>query len=155
MNNKLSNIIINKRKQMKISRRELARRIEVDQAYLSRIEKDEIDKPSVKILFNLCKELNLSFIDLLFKCYNYIEIETLGVFNNINEIFSFVDDSIIKTVTIVDKNGNDKISLKKTLDLFKDNKIDIKNTIGLLSCITNKYLIDYLTKEEIMEIEKK
>lgn len=155
MNNKLSNIIIDKREKMKLSRRELARRIDVDQAYLARIEKGEVEKPSIKILLNLCEELNINFIKLLFKTYNHTEIETLGIFNNINEVFNFVDDSTIEKVIIKDKNDNERISLKKILDLFKEDRLDMKNTIGLLCCLTNKNLIDYLTEEEIMEIEKK
>lgn len=154
MNNKLANIIIEQRKKMELSRRELARRIGVDQAYLSRIEKGEVGKPSIKILMSLSEELNIDFITLLFKTYEHEEIEMLGIFNNINEVFNFVDNDVIEKVIVKDENNNYRISLKKILDLFKEDKLDIRNTIGLLSCLTNKNLINYLTKKEILEIEK-
>lgn len=154
MNNTIANIIIENREKLGISQRELAKKLNIDSAYMSRIEQGKIKKISIKLLIDISNKLKISFIDLLFKSYTHEEIEALGVFNNINEAFNFVNDDIIEKVTIKDENNNQRISLFKTLNLYKNNELDIKNTIGLLCCLTNKNLFNYLTENELKDIQK-
>ena len=154
MENTLAKIIIESREKEKLSQRELARRIDIDNAYISRIEKGEIKKPSIIILMKLSKELKINFINLLFMTYTSDEINAIGVFNNINDVFNFVDDETIEKVTIIDENDNKRISIVKMLEKYKKNEIDTNKFLGLLSCITNKNFYDYLTQEEMEKLEE-
>ena len=61
----LGTIIKEKREEKNISIRELAKIIKTDYSGLSKIENGKTKKPSPEILFNLCKELDLNFLNLL------------------------------------------------------------------------------------------
>ncbi len=154
MENKIAKIIIKKRQELGISQRELARRLNIDSAYMSRIEQGKIKKISIKLLIDISDKLKIDFIDLLFMSYSHEEIEILGIFHDLNEAYNFVSDEIVDKVVIIDENNNSRISLLKILELYKDNKLNTKNTIGLLSCLTNKNLFNWLTQAEKKEIEK-
>ena len=143
MNNEVANLLIEYRKKENISQRELARRLEVDNAYIARIENGTIKKLSIN-LFELLQISN----------YTGEEIEILQVFgDNINDFCNFVDDEIIKQYLIKDENGNIRISIIKILDDYKKEKININKTLGLLSCSINKNIYNYLTEKEIKKLE--
>lgn len=155
MNNEVANLLIEYRKKENISQRELARRLEVDNAYIARIENGTIKKLSINLLGKISKELDISFFELL-QISNYTgeEIEILQVFgDNINDFCNFVDDEIIKQYLIKDENGNIRISIIKILDDYKKEKININKTLGLLSCSINKNIYNYLTEKEIKKLE--
>lgn len=149
----LKDIIVNKRTEMKMSRRELARRINIDQAYLSRIEKGTIKKPSVIMLFKLCNQLKLNYWNILTTLYNEQEMDALSLSSNMNEICHLANDELIEKVLIKDDFDNNRISIVKILELFKQDKLTLNETINLLSVLTNKFLIDGLTKEEYKKVK--
>ena len=153
MKDNLSNLIEEKRKKVGISQRELARRINIDNAYISKIEKGEIKKPSINILYKICTELKINFLQTLLDTYENNELEAIGFFNNINEAFNFINNETLEKVLIKDKNQNIRISLIKILELYKNNLLNEKETISLLSCLTNKNLFDYLTNSEINKLK--
>ena len=151
----LNEIIIEERKKLGISIRELARRLDIDNAYLSKIESGKIKKPSIKLLADISDELNISFFQLLISCYNLEELEMLNITNaDINLGNNLIDEKLLNKMYFIDENGNKRISLKKTLNYYKDNKINEKETIGILSCIVNKNLFNYLSKNELNDMEK-
>lgn len=153
MNNEISKIIIENREKLKISRRELAKKIGIDHNYLARIEKGIIKKPSIKILFNISKELKIDFQDLLLKTYDIFELERLESFKSIINVIN-LDPKVVEKVEMIDKNKNIRISLLKILNLYKENSLNINETICLLSCLTNKNMYDYLTEDELNIIKK-
>mgnify|MGYP004589792045 CR=1 FL=1 len=68
--NKLNDYIKEKREQLGISQRELARRIKIDNSTISYIETGRIKKPSISILVKISEELNLNIFELiLMSCY--------------------------------------------------------------------------------------
>lgn len=83
-NNELAKIVKKAREEKNISQRELARRIKIDNAEISRIEKGNRVQPNFYILRNLSKELDLDFKTLMeISKYNKEEIEILLPYKDI------------------------------------------------------------------------
>ena len=74
MEEKLSSTITNARKKAGISQRELARRVNMDCAEVSRIEAGKRQKPNVLYLKGIANALDLSLLDLMEKA-GYSDIE--------------------------------------------------------------------------------
>ena len=154
MKKTLAEIIIENREKNKMSQRELARKINLNNAYLSRIENGEIKQPSVNIIMKISNELKLDTLELLFMTYSKEEIEIMGVLgNNINDVYHFVSEEELKNISITDKNENIRISIIKMLDQYKKGNIDERIVLGILSTITNKNFYNYLTEEELKKIK--
>lgn len=65
MNKEFSNIIIEYREDNKISQRELAKRLDVHNSYISRIEKGIVKKVSLIFIYKLSLEIKIDFFDLV------------------------------------------------------------------------------------------
>lgn len=150
---KFSDIIKDGREKLGISQRELARRINIDNSYISRIEKGQ-EKPSINFILKISKELNLDSIQLILMNYSQEEINSIEAINPINDIFHFINEDVKEKMKIKDENNNDRISLIKILEAYQNKELDIEETIGCLSCLTNENMYNYLTKEELEKIKK-
>ena len=142
--------IIKYRKINNISAREMSRRLDIDIAYMSRIENRKVEKISVQLLNKICKEINLNFLEELLNMYDSQEIKQLNKFGS----YDFIDEKIIKKYLIKDSNNNTRLSIIKTLNGYKNNEINENELIGLLSEIFNTNVYEYLTEEEIKKITK-
>lgn len=154
MNNELSKLLIEYRTKNKISQRELAKKLDVDNAYINRIEKGIIKKLSINFIYKISKELNMNYFDLLYKVgYTHDDLEINNLLTNFNDVFKFVDDKLIENYLTIDENGNQRVSILKVLNGYKNNKINEKETLGLLSWLLSKNMYNYLTEEEIKGIK--
>lgn len=142
------------RQKNEISQRELARRLNIDSAYMTRIENNKIDKISIKLLNKICNELQLNFLQELIDMYNSDEINLLNVFQNINDVYNFIDKKTIKKYSIIDENENERLSIINVLNGYKNNEIDENQMIGILSTIFNTNVYNLLTKQELEKIKK-
>lgn len=61
----LKNLIVSGRSKKRISQRELARRIGINHISVNDLEEGRIQKPSIEILTNISKELDISISKLL------------------------------------------------------------------------------------------
>lgn len=61
----LKNLIVSGRSKKRISQRELARRIGINHVSVNDLEEGRIKKPSIEILTNISKELDISISKLL------------------------------------------------------------------------------------------
>lgn len=61
----LKNLIVSARNKKRISQRELARRIGINHVSVNDLEEGRIQKPSIEILTNISKELDISISKLL------------------------------------------------------------------------------------------
>ena len=61
----LNNLIVSARSKKRISQRELARRIGINHVSVNDLEEGRIQKPSIEILTNISKELDISISKLL------------------------------------------------------------------------------------------
>lgn len=116
--NNLSDLIKEKRNKLNISQRELAKKINVDNSLISRIESGEVQKPNLFILFNLSETLDISIVKLLKACnYEGFDVELL---NNLQD-FEFLGSSekLYKRYC----NSKNEIDLNKVVDDYKQNKI--------------------------------
>ena len=139
MNNKIGNLIKQKREVKNISQRELARRINIDNATISKIENGNIEKPSLEVIFKISKELNISIYKLM-KYSDYKDIERLvyiSKFDEIyqNELLQDINKNILKSIiSVIDDRAS--IDIHKVLEQFKKNKINEEETIKLITaCI--------------------
>lgn len=79
-NNNLYDMIKEARLKLGLSQRELAQLIGVHHSVIARIEKGEISQPSINILINISRTLELSLVDMLhFYGYTYEELEEVGI----------------------------------------------------------------------------
>ena len=158
----LGTIIKEKREEKNISIRELAKIIKTDYSGLSKIENGKTKKPSPEILFNLCKELDLNFLNLL-KTAGYTNIEILNITNiGMNLFVSVKAISILGKDKLekycVDKEEGTFLDIKKILENYKKGNIDIYETIELInSCepiiLNDKIIYPSYDKDIILEID--
>lgn len=136
MEEKLSSTITNARKKAGISQRELARRVNMDCAEVSRIEAGKRLKPNVLYLKGIAENLKLNLIDLM-KMAGYDEID-------INKAYSFSEKGA--TTNYQKQIERYRLSYMNALTLIEERrKIDL----------TCKELIDDLIKKTSDEKTKK
>lgn len=140
MNEELSKLIKEKRESNNLSQRELARKINIDNATLSRIEKGLVKKPDFEILFKISRELKIDLVNLL-KLANYSDMEMLVKLSKIDAFYDQtyliekVDESKINKVLIA-KNNEVFIDVRKVLNCYKNNEITAEEAIRLINaCI--------------------
>lgn len=136
MSKSLGSIISVSREKKGISQRELARRIEVDNSYIAKIESGVAKKPMTDILYKLSKELDISLADLL-KSAGYsnreiFELTDIGnlLANNIDAIRVLGEDIPIEY--IIQNDAGTFIDIGKILDNYKNNKIDFDTAVKLI-----------------------
>ncbi len=136
MNTELGELIKKIRMEKSLSQRELARRIDIDNAAISRIEKGLIKKPSSEILFRIYQELGINFVTLL-KLAKYSDKELwelAGIGNRVYNQLEFMDDideELTRKITTL-RNGDVIIDVVKVLNAYKSGIIDEKQTIRLI-----------------------
>ena len=137
MNTELAILIKETRTKKSLSQRELAKKINVDNATISRIENGSIKKPSIDILIKLSTELNIDTNILLNMCeYNIQEILKLIKPNQIGydiSAISFINKDTLEEYLSLDR-GVEYIDVLKVLNGFKNEKLTIEETIGLILC---------------------
>lgn len=146
MNNTLKDIIKTSREKLGISQRELARIVNVNNSVIARIEDGTTKKPNYPLLKKIGEELNIDMFELLNSAnYSTYEIESLGYIditgyvgikgaNRINEFYTEINDEKI-------------IDLTKIFKAYKDNKINLEETFGLILCGTGIDLTKYVPTE--------
>lgn len=123
---KLSETIKSERKKLGLSQRELAKKINVDNALISRIENGSIIQPNYLILLKLSIELKINIVDLLLLS-NY-EMEDIVLLQNIEQF------QIMGGVTKEKKEKyieNGEVNFSKVINDYKLNKLDEYEAIGL------------------------
>lgn len=138
MNKELGNYIKETREELGISQREFARRINLDSGTMSRIENGLINKVSFDILLKLANEFKFDFKKLL-KLSNYTDDEIsnmlLLIHNEYDEwllkLEDIDEDEYLEYTTIED--GARYIDITKVLWAFKNNKIDEKKAVLLIT----------------------
>lgn len=140
MNTELSELIKTRRIYKQLSQRELARKINVDNATISRIENGTIKKPTIDILIKLSSELEIDFSKLL-NLSGYDENEIIKFMNirqkayNKEFIINNFNNEELEEYLTQDKNY-DYIDIIKVLNGYKNGKLTAKKTIVLIhSCI--------------------
>ena len=88
--NKLKDYIKEKREQLGISQRELARRIKIDNSTIFYIETGRIKKPSIDVLVKISKELNLNIFELILMSF-YDELEKTIYINSLYELLEILE----------------------------------------------------------------
>lgn len=135
MNIELGNYIKEAREEKGISQRELAKRINVDNALISKIEKGKVNKPNYLTLVKLCKELDLDLIDLLnLAKYEILDFEILSnieTYDNFEEAYSLKENYM---------NKNKEIDANKVIKDYKNGKL---NEIEALGIIIEAMELDY------------
>lgn len=160
MNKNLGAYVKESRENIKVSQRELAKKIGVDNATISKIESGKIEKPSFEILIKLSKELNISIYKLL-HLSNYSDVERLiystsrDVFYE-NELLKNIDKTILDRI-ISYKNHESFLDIERILDEYKKNNISKMDTIKLLTVckpieFDNKIIYPGEKKDIIIEI---
>lgn len=152
MNRDLGMYIKEIRKQKGISQRELGRRTGISKSYIQTIEAGKNKKPSIIILLKICNELDANFFDLVYKAgYTQQELDSMGTINNISGHFNITGSDKEKKYTIIDENKNERISIIKILNGYKNNNLNLSETLGLLSILLNENIIDYISTKELEE----
>lgn len=132
----LSELIKESRNSKNISQRELARRINVNNAVIARIESGETKKPSFQLLKVLSEELKISLYRLLkTACYTDEEIQSLGYIEFV-EFKGICGTEVIEDYMIKNDDGDYIIDIIKILNGYRDNKIDINALFGLICAAT-------------------
>lgn len=145
---KLCEIIKESRENKNISQRELARRLNVNNAVIARIENGETQKPSFQLLKGLCRELKINLYDLLVKShYTDEEIHNLGIIdvvgtklydaNRIQKYISFINDDLVTDLVRIFKD-------------YKNNEISLNDTFALISMATDGIDLTQYIPEELM-----
>ena len=136
MNENLSKYIKNNREQKNISQRELARKVKIDNSYISRIENGEIQKPTFNLLKKIADVLDVSILELL-KIAGYKETEIMHYMIEINNIY---DNPLIKNInqdiidrTITHLSNEIYIDICKVLNEYKKGNITEEDAIRLIT----------------------
>lgn len=161
MSNKLAELIKIKREAKKLSQRELAKKINVDNATISKIENGITKKPSIDIIMKLSNELEISTEKLFdLSGYNFKEMfksitsKPLKYFDK-GKILNYVNKEKLDICISKDENF-EYIDINKILKNYKIGKLNKKETIALITfCQTieldNK--ITYLSENNDIDIE--
>lgn len=133
---KIGEIIKFAREYNGLSQRELARKAQIDNAAISRIEDGTTKKPSTDAIFKLCDALNLNFAEMLLKA-NYskmeiFEIANIGIGLDFDiRVHSLIPDKDLKNF-LSENDGFVFLDIGKVLDNYKNNKIDFETTVKLI-----------------------
>ncbi len=137
MGKALGILISEERDKKGISQRELARRIDVDNSYIAKIESGAAKKPAADMLYKISKELDINLIELL-KSADYSDVEIYN-YMDIGNLLTPEIDSIkvlgeeIPREYIFEKEGvGNFVDIGKILDNYKNNKIDFEMAVKLI-----------------------
>lgn len=146
--NSLGKYIKQERTKRNFSQRELARRTNIDNAMISRIEKGEIKKPSYEILKKISRELDVNLIRLLTLAqYTHEELSDLGLITSANNM-NYIDK--IENY-IIECNGNAHIDLIEVFNDFYEHRISLHEFLSLFMSETGIDLSQYIPQEILYE----
>lgn len=131
-----------------LSQRELAKRVNTNNAVIARIENGETKKPNFQLLLNISNELKVGLYNLL-KLANYTEeeIDKLG-YIELMQFNGIKSRQIVEDYMMTDSNGEEIFDVIKILQAYKNNKIDISTFFGLMSLATGGIdLTKYIPEE--------
>lgn len=154
----LDRIIKEKRIEKGLSQRELARRCEVNNSLISRIEDAKIAKPNFLVLKKLAEILELDMLELLVVSnYSTKEIEDLG-YINVKNFVGLAGINIVKSYFTNYKCYD----IIKILRDYKKGNLTEQELLGMIYYIGNVNLLEKLAPElqkkyniETLIIEKK
>jgi len=150
MNKELGNYIKEKREKLNISQRELARRINIDNGTIAKIEKGLVRKPSFETLIKLNDKLNSNDIeefDKLLKLAKYTNKELF----DIGYIQKYIG---IAGSLYVDKykfkyNDRNIIDIVSALKDYRNKHLNESEILGILSMCTGIDFRKYIPNEII------
>lgn len=162
MNIKLSELIKKEREKKEYSQRELAKRIKVDNATISRIENGTIKKPSIDVLMKLSNELEID-INILFDLSGYISQDIFKFANykhrsyTKENLLNYVSEEKLQKCLSINENL-EYIDIKKVLKNYKYGKLTENETIALITfCETielyDENKITYISENGEVDIE--
>lgn len=148
MENSLGNLIKKAREEKVISQRELARRTGIDNTEISRIEKGTRKKPGYKVLKKLAEELGFDICELLIESgYDDKEMEEYGIYKF--QGFDFVGYDRVEELQYTDTKGKKTLDLIMTLDSYKSGKLQLIETLGIISMIVGKDVLNLISEEHL------
>lgn len=138
MKNKLGNYVKESREKESLSQRELARKANIDNAIISRIEDGTTKKPSSEIIFKLCKTLKLDFLYMLqlagYTKTEIFQMTSIGIELYFNDrALGLIGKEAFKDYTYENDIGV-FLDIGKILDNYKNGKISLEDTVKLISC---------------------
>lgn len=154
---KLGKFIKENRERKGISQRELARRINVDNATISKIEKGLVYKPKIETIIAIV--VNLDFkqneIEHLLSLanYNFEERIEIGIDDNIIKHFGFEGEEKTKEYKTKDEFNKEILDVIKILNGYKENKLNLRECIGMLSIATNTDITYYISRDLVKKYD--
>lgn len=140
-------IIKAKRLEKNISQREIARRINVDNATILKIENGKTKKPNIKLIFNICNQLEMKD-DEIFEIldlyeYDLKEMLEIGIIANYTTIKGL--EKLSKYLNRINENIR-VIDIIKVFEDYKKGKLDIEEVFNYIKVATgidlNQYIYD-------------
>lgn len=135
MNNELSLIIKNARKDYDMTQQQLADSIGVSKSYINKIEHGQTKKPSLEVLNKLASILQLDYVDII-ETANY-DIEDLITKENI--IDYYMNYNLDEELHFKYIEGKKEVNINRVLEDYREDKISSLDTI---------YLFIYWIKQE-------
>lgn len=139
---KAHEIIKEKRLEKNLSQREIARRVNVDNATILKIENGKTKKPNIKLIFNICNQLEMKEEEI---------IEILDLYEYEDKEYEKIGFLVkgIKNLNKYLKRINEKIKVIDILKVFEDykkGKLDLKAVFIYIKIATgidlNQYMYD-------------
>ena len=141
----LKNLIKGARAECGLSQRELARRTNINNALISRIEKGEVKKPRYEVLKKISDELNINLIEILISAkYDNEELFQLGLVS----YSSGIKGSNKMQKYLCGTEFGSYIDVIKVLKDYKNNKLTIAELFGLLMMRTGIDFTKYVHEDE-------
>ena len=134
----ISDILKNIREYEHISQRELARRLNVDNTTIAKLEDKKIPRASFETLFKISKVFYIPLTQLEKKVGYSIALD--DVYERVNTLTSLPDNEIKKYLSSNDTElGEDVeyLNIDKILNSYKNNEIDLETARGLILSMNN------------------
>lgn len=160
MESTLAKLVKEAREKLNLSQRELAEKSNVDYSYIAKIENGTRKKPSLDILYNLSKNLGISFFNLVESAsYSKKEINALRFYSHTLQYDELMEDTKYnKIIPDCLSNSDDFvfIDIEKVFQLYKKGKININEAVNLAShcqLIDTDSEMGYFTENGFIKID--
>lgn len=134
---KISEILKYIRKKEQLSQRELAKKLDVSNALISRIEDESVKTPSLDFLIKLSELYHISFVNLA-KNVGY-RFPNNDIVEKIRFLTDLPEERILSFVSFNDTEFDEKIEyldLEKLLKGYKENLISLNDTKAMITAMS-------------------